>query len=72
MPLVGLMNAKRTTIIAIVSALMLAMASVGLATGLTKLKNLGWKPFSVGFAAALLVGGVSAVLVKLLAPMLIR
>ncbi|MEA2710699.1 MAG: hypothetical protein QOF78_3300 [Phycisphaerales bacterium] len=52
--------------------LMLAMASVGLATGLSKLKDLGWKPFSVGFAAALLVGGVSAVLVKTLAPMLIR
>ena len=58
--------------LAAVWCLMLAMASVGLATGLTKLKNLGWKPFSVGFTAALLVGGVSAVLVKLLAPMLIR
>jgi uncharacterized integral membrane protein (TIGR00698 family) len=58
--------------LAAVWCLMLAMASVGLATGLAKLKNLGWKPFSVGFAAALLVGGVSAVLVKLLAPMLIR
>jgi uncharacterized integral membrane protein (TIGR00698 family) len=57
---------------AAVWCLMLAMASVGLATGLTKLKHLGWKPFSVGFAAALLVGGVSAILVKLLAPMLIR
>jgi uncharacterized membrane protein YadS len=52
--------------------LMLAMASVGLATGLAKLKNLGWKPFSVGFAAALLVGGVSAALVKSWAPMLMR
>ena len=58
--------------LAAVWCLMLAMASVGLATGLAKLKNLGWKPFSVGFAAALLVGGVSAVLVKLLAPMLMR
>ena len=57
---------------AAVWCLMLAMASVGLATGLTKLKSLGWKPFSVGFAAALLVGGVSAVLVRLLAPVLIR
>ena len=52
--------------------LMFAMASVGLATGLSKLKDLGWKPFSVGFAAALLVGGVSAALVKSWAPMLMR
>ena len=57
---------------AAVWCLMLAMASVGLATGLAKLKDLGWKPFSVGFAAALLVGGVSAVLVKTLAPLLLR
>jgi uncharacterized integral membrane protein (TIGR00698 family) len=47
--------------------LMLAMASVGLGTGLAKLRNLGAKPFCVGFAAALLVGGVSTVLVKVLA-----
>jgi uncharacterized integral membrane protein (TIGR00698 family) len=52
--------------------LMLAMASVGLATGLAKLKNLGWKPFSVGFAAALLVGGVSVLLIKTLVPILLR
>jgi uncharacterized integral membrane protein (TIGR00698 family) len=58
--------------LAAVWCLMLAMASVGLATGLAKLKNLGWKPFSVGFAAALLVGGVSAALVKNWAPMLMR
>ena len=47
-----------------------AMAAVGLGTGLAKLKGLGWKPFSVGFAAALLVGGVSAVLIKLLSPLM--
>ena len=47
-----------------------AMGAVGLGTGLTKLKGLGWKPFSVGFAAALLVGGVSTVLIKALAPLL--
>ena len=58
--------------VAAVWCLMLAMASVGLATGLAKLKHLGWKPFSVGFAAAILVGGVSAALVKLLAPTWIR
>jgi uncharacterized integral membrane protein (TIGR00698 family) len=43
-----------------------AMAAVGLGTGLAKLRGLGWKPFSVGLAAALMVGGVSAMLVKLL------
>jgi uncharacterized integral membrane protein (TIGR00698 family) len=42
-----------------------AMAAVGLGTGLAKLKGLGIKPFSVGFAAALLVGAVSTVLIKL-------
>jgi len=44
-----------------------AMAAVGLGTGLAQLKGLGWKPFSVGFAAAVLVGVVSAGLIKLLA-----
>lgn len=58
--------------LAAVCCLMLAMPTVGLATGLSRLKDLGWKPFSVGFAAALLVGGVSAVLVKALAPVLMR
>ena len=47
-----------------------AMAAVGLGTGLAKLKGLGWKPFSVGFAAALMVGGVSTILIKALAPYL--
>jgi uncharacterized integral membrane protein (TIGR00698 family) len=47
-----------------------ALGAVGLGTGLAKLKDLGWKPFSVGFAAALVVGGVSAVLVKILVPIL--
>jgi len=42
-----------------------AMGAVGLGTGLAKLKNLGFKPFSVGFAAALLVGAVSTLLIKL-------
>jgi uncharacterized membrane protein YadS len=46
-----------------------AMAAVGLGTGLAKLRGLGWKPFSVGLAAALMVGGVSLALVKLLAPL---
>ena len=51
---------------AAVWCLMLAMASVGLGTGLAKLKGLGWKPFSVGFAAAALVGGASVILIRLL------
>ncbi|MGB7156496.1 MAG: putative sulfate exporter family transporter [Tepidisphaeraceae bacterium] len=50
--------------------LTIAMAAVGLGTGLARLRGLGWKPFSVGFAAAVLVGTVSAVLIKLLVPML--
>jgi uncharacterized integral membrane protein (TIGR00698 family) len=55
---------------AAVSCLTVAMAAVGLGTGLAKLRGLGWKPFSVGFVAAVLVGGVSAVLIKVLVPIL--
>jgi uncharacterized membrane protein YadS len=47
--------------------LAMAMAAIGLGTGLAKLKNLGFKPFSIGFCAALLVGVVSTLLVKLMA-----
>ncbi|HSZ59832.1 MAG TPA: putative sulfate exporter family transporter [Tepidisphaeraceae bacterium] len=47
-----------------------ALGAVGLGTGLAKLKGLGLKPFSVGFAAALCVGAVSFALIKLLAPYL--
>jgi uncharacterized integral membrane protein (TIGR00698 family) len=47
-----------------------SMAAVGLGTGLAKLKSLGIKPFSVGFAAALLVGVVSVVMIKVLAPLM--
>ena len=49
--------------------LMAAMAAVGLGTGLSKLRGLGWKPFSVGFAAAVLVGGVSTLLIKWVVPL---
>ncbi|HEV2295367.1 MAG TPA: putative sulfate exporter family transporter [Tepidisphaeraceae bacterium] len=52
--------------IAAVWCLTIAMAAVGLGTGLAKLRGLGWKPFSVGFCAAVLVGAVSALLIKLL------
>jgi uncharacterized integral membrane protein (TIGR00698 family) len=45
-----------------------ALGAVGLGTGLAKLKGLGLKPFSVGFAAALCVGAVSFTLIKVLAP----
>ena len=45
-----------------------ALGAVGLGTGLAKLRGLGLKPFSVGFAAALSVGAVSFALIKLLAP----
>ena len=58
--------------VAAVWCLTIAMASVGLGTGLSKLTRLGWKPFSVGFAAALLVGAVSTILVKLLVPFMVR
>jgi uncharacterized membrane protein YadS len=50
--------------------LAIAMSAVGLGTGLAKLRGLGWKPFSVGFAAALLVGGVSVALIKILTPLI--
>ena len=42
--------------------LALAMVAVGLGTGLAKLRTLGLKPFAVGLATALLVGGVSLTL----------
>ena len=40
-----------------------AMAAVGLGTSFWQLRNLGWKPFGMGFAAAVLVGCVSASLI---------
>jgi uncharacterized membrane protein YadS len=47
--------------------LTIAMASVGLGTGLARVKRLGWKSFGVGLAAAAVVGGVSAGLITMLA-----
>jgi uncharacterized membrane protein YadS len=44
-----------------------AMAAVGLGTGLAKLRGLGWKPLSLACAAAVLVGGVSVAMIKLMA-----
>jgi uncharacterized membrane protein YadS len=50
--------------------LAMSMAAVGLGTGFAKLKTLGFKPFTVGFAAALLVGVVSATLIYLVTPLM--
>jgi uncharacterized membrane protein YadS len=46
-----------------------ALAAVGLGTGFAKLRGLGWKPFSVGFVAALLVGIVSVCMLKIMTVM---
>jgi uncharacterized membrane protein YadS len=43
------------------------MAAIGLGTGLARIRRLGIKPFCVGLAAALLVGGVSATLLLVFA-----
>jgi uncharacterized membrane protein YadS len=45
--------------------LVLAMVAVGLGTGLAKLRTLGLRPFAVGLATALIVGGVSLALLTL-------
>jgi uncharacterized integral membrane protein (TIGR00698 family) len=47
--------------------LTVAMASVGLGTNLARLRTLGLRPLGVGLAAALIVGVVSAGMVRLLA-----
>jgi uncharacterized integral membrane protein (TIGR00698 family) len=47
--------------------LVVAMASIGLGTDLNRIRRLGARPFSVGLAAALLVGGVSAALLAVYA-----
>jgi uncharacterized integral membrane protein (TIGR00698 family) len=47
--------------------LAIAMASIGLGTGLERIRRLGARPMSVGLLAALLVGGVSATLLSLYA-----
>ncbi|NQZ95614.1 MAG: putative sulfate exporter family transporter [Myxococcales bacterium] len=48
--------------------LAIAMAAVGLGTDLRRLRSLGARPLLVGLAAALAVGGASAVLIRVLAP----
>ena len=47
-----------------------AMAAVGLGTSLTRLRRLGWKPMCVGLGAALLVGGLSAGMIRIAAAFL--
>jgi uncharacterized integral membrane protein (TIGR00698 family) len=51
--------------------LAVAMAGVGLGTDIGKLKKLGAKPFSVGLFAALSVGAVSVMMIKILAAFLV-
>jgi uncharacterized integral membrane protein (TIGR00698 family) len=43
-----------------------AMAAVGLGTSFSQLRMLGWKPLCIGCSAAVLVGGVSCLLVTIL------
>jgi uncharacterized integral membrane protein (TIGR00698 family) len=46
--------------------LTVAMTAVGLGTGLAKLRKVGLKPFAVGLSAAVLVGAVSFLLIKVI------
>ena len=48
--------------------LAVAMAAVGLGTSFTRLRGLGLRPLGVGLFAAAVVGGVSYILVRALAP----
>jgi uncharacterized membrane protein YadS len=72
-PFAGLLSdAQWKSSIAFVTALSswcltVAMASVGLGTNLKRLRSLGLKPLVAGLAAALIVGGVAAGLIHLLA-----
>ena len=47
--------------------LVVAMAAVGLGTSLSQLRSLGWKPFVAGFAAAMLVGLFSVLMIRAVA-----
>ncbi len=72
-PFAGLLSDTQwSACIAFVTALSswcltMAMASVGLGTNLKRLRGLGLKPLVAGLAAALIVGGVAAGLIHLLA-----
>jgi uncharacterized integral membrane protein (TIGR00698 family) len=52
-----------------VACMTVAMAAVGLGTSASQLQSLGWRPLLVGLTAAILVGGVSFVLVAAIAPL---
>lgn len=56
-----LTDAKEVSVV----CLTVAMAGIGLGTGVSQLKNLGWKPLFVGLTASFLVGVVSIGLIKL-------
>ena len=49
-----------------VNFLVVALAGVGLSTRFGKLKELGFKPFLAGLVAAVVVGGVSYLLISML------
>ena len=51
---------KKTRNFVVVSG---AILTIGLGTGLARVRRLGWKSFCVGLAAAVVVGGVSAALI---------
>ena len=52
--------------------LLVAMAAVGLTSMFAGIRSIGLRPFVLGLVAALLVGGVSLVLISLLAESLLR
>ena len=43
----------------------MAMAAIGLSTNLTDIRNMGYKPFAVGFIAMLTVGVVSILILEI-------
>jgi uncharacterized membrane protein YadS len=52
--------------------LAVAMAAVGLGTSFTRLRGLGLRPLGVGLFAAVVVGGVSYILVRSFAPYILE
>ena len=45
--------------------LTMAMAAIGLSTNLKDMKNMGYKPFVVGFVAMLTVGIISIITIEM-------
>jgi uncharacterized integral membrane protein (TIGR00698 family) len=52
--------------------LLIAMAAVGLTSMFSGMRNIGLRPFALGLFAALLVGGLSFVLIRAFAPRLMN